>query len=98
MASCRKTAIIEGVKTVPIDELDPKTGQWLRETTRQPAPVVVTEQGKPIVTIIPTQAPGIGQSRFRDRKLLPEYRALMGRLASGKDSSQIISEDRDRLG
>jgi prevent-host-death family protein len=80
------------MKTVTIEELDPKTGQWLREVSRHDY-ITVTDHGKPIVTLQPVPAAGGGT-----RVLLPEFKAIMNKPIGGTDSSEIIAEDReDRL-
>jgi plasmid stability protein len=42
-------------------------------------------------------AANIGQSKWANRKLLPEYEAMLatGAFSDGTDSTQIISEERD---
>jgi antitoxin (DNA-binding transcriptional repressor) of toxin-antitoxin stability system len=80
------------MKTVTIEELDPKTGQWLREASRHDQ-VTVTDDGKPIVTVYPAPAMAKGT-----RVILPEFRAIMNKPVGGTDTTQIIAEDReDRL-
>ena len=77
------------MKTVTIEELDPKTGQWLREASRHDQ-VTVTDRGKPIVTVQP--APAITRGM---RVLLPDFKAIMNKPVGGTDSTEIIAEDRD---
>jgi len=88
------------MKTVTIEELDDKTGQWLRQAVRHEQ-VIVTDHGRPIaeVSAYPGQGvtPGGGRG-FRNRALLPEYEAIMNRPVGGTDSTEIIGQDReDRL-
>ena len=82
------------MKTVPIDTLDEKTGQWLRDAS-QHEEIVVTEHGQPMVTIQPVQRKAGPYGRFSRRLLLPEYQAIVGQLSGGTDSTRIISEGRD---
>lgn len=81
------------MKTVSIEELDPKTGQWLCDASRH-AYVTITDHGKPIVTLqsVPHSS-GNGT-----RVLLPEFQAIMNKRIGGTDSTDIIGHDReDRL-
>jgi len=87
------------MKTVMIEELDGKTGQWLREAVHDEE-VVVTDHGRPIVTVSPyrTASQLVSRGGFRNRVLLPEYEAIMNQPVGGTDSSDMISADReDRL-
>lgn len=83
------------MKTVSIDALDEKTGQWLREAGQHEG-FMVTDHGKPIVTIQPVQLKSRLRTRFSTRVVLPEYQALTGHLGGGTDATEIISKDRDR--
>ena len=87
------------MKTVLLEELDPRMSEWLLETSRHEQ-VVVTDRGRPIVTITPMTpvAPRTGGS-LAHRVLLPEFAAVMKGLGSGgTDSTEMISQDReDRL-
>ena len=84
------------MKTVTIEELDGKTGQWLRDAVHHEQ-VVVTDHGLPIVTVSPYPNPArpANGGGFRNRVLLPEYEAIMNQPVAGTDSSEIISEDRE---
>jgi prevent-host-death family protein len=80
------------MKAVTIEELDPKTGQWLREVS-QHEQVTVTDHGKPILILHSTPMPPRGA-----RVLLPEFKAIMNKPIGGTDTTQMISEHReDRL-
>ncbi len=83
------------MKTVPLEELDPRTGAWLREAGAQDG-VLVTKQGEPFITIEPSPSSVPKRTRFNDWVLLPEFAAIMGQLSGGTDSTDIISQDRDR--
>jgi antitoxin (DNA-binding transcriptional repressor) of toxin-antitoxin stability system len=81
------------MKTVMIEELDPKTGQWLREASQHDQ-VMVMDQGKPIITLHGTQP----TATKRMRQLLPEFAAIMNKPIGGADITRILAEDReDRL-
>ena len=55
----------------------------------------MVKAGKTIAKIVP-QTPTPEVPYFARRKLSPEFRRIMHRLRGGTDSTQIISEDRDR--
>ena len=82
------------MKTVSIRELHHNTGEWIRKAARF-GEIHVTERGKTIAKIIP-QAPAHEVPYFARRKLSRRFRAIMDKLEGGTDSTQIISEDRDR--
>ena len=87
------------MKTVTIEELDDKTGQWLREAAHHQQ-IIVTDHGRPIATVssFPRPASPAPSGGFRNRVLLPEYENTMNQPVAGTDSSEIISQDReDRL-
>ena len=85
------------MKTMTIEELDEKTGRWLREAARQEQ-VIVTDHGRPLATVsryrepIPMTAGG----GFRNRKLLRQYEAIMNEPVGGTDSTEMISQDREQ--
>jgi antitoxin (DNA-binding transcriptional repressor) of toxin-antitoxin stability system len=83
------------MKTMTIEELDEKTGRWLREAARQEQ-VIVTDHGRPLATVWrypgPNQAAASGG--FRNRVLLPQYEAIMNQPVGGTDSAEMISQDR----
>jgi prevent-host-death family protein len=81
------------MKTISIRELHERTGEWVRAAAIHEQ-ILVTDSGKPIAVISPHQAP-VNENRFENRKLLPAYRKLMGKMTGGTDSARIISEDRD---
>ena len=84
------------MKTVTIEELDNKTGQWLREAVHHER-VIVTYHGQPMATVSPYPLPAAPPAwgGFRNRVLLPEYERLMNQPVGGTDSSDIISQDRE---
>jgi antitoxin (DNA-binding transcriptional repressor) of toxin-antitoxin stability system len=82
------------MKTITIRELHHRTGQWLRKAA-EVGEIHVTEHGKTIARILP-QATVPEVPYFARRKLNPQFRRIMHQLRGGTDSTQIISEDRDR--
>lgn len=82
------------MKTITIRELHHKTGHWIREAARF-GEIHVSERGKTIARILP-QGPTPEVPYFARRKLSRRFRAIMDKLEGGTDSTQIISEDRDR--
>ena len=86
----------QSMKTILLEELDPRTSEWLRETSRHEG-VIVMEAGAPMLTITPAGSAQPPPARSRKRILLPEFEAIMDQLGrGGTDSGQMISEDRDR--
>jgi antitoxin (DNA-binding transcriptional repressor) of toxin-antitoxin stability system len=81
------------MKTITIRELHQATGRWVRQA--QAGEVYVTERGQLIAKIVPAsqlpKQPFFANPRFT-RAFLRERRHLRG----GTDSTQTISEDRDR--
>ena len=87
---------ISGMTTIeiPVRELHARTGHYVRKASANQR-IVITDRGKPVAEIQPL-AKGVAKSRkWKDRILLPEYAALMNKMTKG-DSTQYISEDRDR--
>jgi antitoxin (DNA-binding transcriptional repressor) of toxin-antitoxin stability system len=86
------------MKTILLEELDPRTSEWLREASRHEQ-LIVTDHGAPIMTLTITSepvAPPAGGS-LQGRILSPAFQAIMKGLGrGGTDSAIAISEDRDR--
>lgn len=83
---------------IPIRELHARTGHFVRKAASNMR-VIITDNGKPIAQIQHLNAPADDQPKrpkWKDRVLLPEYAAIMNKPVGGTDSTQIISEDRDR--
>lgn len=82
------------MKAISIRELHAATGKWVRRATVL-GELHVTERGRVIAKIVPARAapkqPFFARPRFT-RAFLAHRRSLRG----GTDSTQIISEDRDR--
>lgn len=81
------------MKTISIRELHERTGAWVRAAAAHEQ-IIVTDSGKPVAVISPHRAPA-KENKFKNRKLLPAYKKLMGKLTGGTDSTEIISEDRN---
>ena len=81
------------MKTISIRELHEETDQWVRQA--QFGEILVTDSGKSVAKLLPMNEPLRGLS-FKDWQPSPEYAAIMLRPVGGTDSTQIISEDRDR--
>lgn len=84
------------MKTIAIRELHQKTGKYVREAARV-GEIYITDRGKTVAKIVPHEEPE-QTPYFSHRKLTPAFRRLMksGKLRGGTDSTQIVSEDRDR--
>ncbi|MBA3963920.1 MAG: type II toxin-antitoxin system prevent-host-death family antitoxin [Chthoniobacterales bacterium] len=82
------------MKTISIRQLHEKTGEWVRQAEAHEQ-IIITERGRPIAALAPYTAPARG-NRFRERRLLPAYQKLRGKLSGGTDSSAILSADRDQ--
>lgn len=83
------------MKQVSLRELHEKTGALVREAKRLGG-LIVTDRGAPIARIEPVEALVV-VNPFRARQILPAYQRLLrsGRLSSGKDSTLVVSDDRD---
>jgi prevent-host-death family protein len=82
---------------IPIRELHARTGHFVRKAAENMR-VVITDNGKPIAQIqpLPEHAKGeTGSPKWKNRKLVPGYAAIMNKRFPG-DSTRFISEDRDR--
>jgi prevent-host-death family protein len=84
------------VKTISIRELHEKTGQYIRKAAETGA-IYITERGRIIAKIVP-QEEHPPTPYFARRTLTPAFAKLMkaGKLRGGADSTDIVSEDRDR--
>jgi antitoxin (DNA-binding transcriptional repressor) of toxin-antitoxin stability system len=82
------------MKTVSLRELHEKTGRVVRNVAEVGA-IYITDRGKTVAKIVPEE-PEPEVPYFARRKLTPAFRKIMEKLQGGTDSTQIISEDRDR--
>ena len=82
------------MKSISIRELHEKTGEWVRKSERLGG-ITVTDRGKAVARIVPVEvAPTINM--FSTRKLRRGYARMLGSLTGGKDSTKMVSDDRDR--
>lgn len=77
------------MKAISIRELHLQTGTWLRRI-RQGGPIVVTDRGRPIVTLVPFD------ERSRAKGLPDRESEILKLPRIPVDSATFISEDRDR--
>ena len=84
------------MKKISIRDLHEKTGAYVRGVAES-GEIYVTDRGRTVAKIVPQQeAPEAPY--FTRRKVTPAFRKLMksGKLRGGTDSTQIVSENRDR--
>ena len=82
------------MKSISIRELHEKTGEWVRKSERLGA-ITVTDRGKAVARIVPVEAAST-INMFSARKLRRGYARMLGSLNRGTDSTQLVSEDRNR--
>ncbi len=82
------------MKSISIRELHEKTGEWVRKSERLGA-ITVTDHGKAVARIVPVE-PASTINMFSAPKLRRGYARMLGSLNRGADSTQLVSEDRDR--
>ena len=82
------------MKTISIRELHEKTGEWVRRSEKLGA-ITVTDRGKAVAQIIPVETNAV-VNPFAQRKLRRAYSRMLGSLKGGTDSTQSVSEDRER--
>lgn len=84
---------------IPIRELHARTGHFVRKAAGNNMRVVVTDNGKPVAQIqaIATDEKAYNEhGKWKNRVLLPEFAAIMNIPVHGTDSTEIITEDRNR--
>ncbi|MGH8019138.1 MAG: type II toxin-antitoxin system Phd/YefM family antitoxin [Opitutaceae bacterium] len=81
------------MKTISIRELHEATGKWVRRAAA--GEVYVTERGRLVAKIVPAKA-APKQPFFARAKFTRAFLAHRKHLRGGTDSTQIVSEDRDR--
>lgn len=82
------------MKTISIRELHEKTGEWVRRSEQLGA-IIVTDRGKAVARILPVEA-AAAVNLFAARKLRRGYARMLGSLAGGTDSTQSVSDERNR--
>ena len=81
------------MKNISIRELHTRTGHYVRRAATEP--ITVTDRGKVVARLVPVSEPS--GLTFAQRRLRPGFkRFLLSGPLIGADSTQIISEDRDR--
>ncbi len=81
------------MKTITIRELHQATGRWVRRAAA--GEVHVTERGRLIARIVPAK-PLPAKPFFANPKFSRAFLAQRKHLRGGTDSTQTISEDRER--
>ena len=81
------------MKTISIRELHTRTGHYVRRAATEP--ITVTDRGETVARLVPITSPtGL---TFAQRRLRPGFKKFLATpLLAGTDSTQIVSEDRDR--
>ncbi len=82
---------------IPVRELHTRTGHYVRKASAHQR-IVITDRGKPVAELQPLGREEREGARrtWKNRLLLPEYARVADQSIPGTDSSQMISEDRDR--
>jgi antitoxin (DNA-binding transcriptional repressor) of toxin-antitoxin stability system len=81
------------MKTITIRELHQATGRWVRRASA--GEVYVTERGRLVAKIVPA-SPLPAKPFFADPKFTRAFLANRKHLRGGTDSTQAISEERNR--
>lgn len=83
--------------TITLNELHERTSEWLYGA-QEHQEIIVTDKGMPLARIqpVPPVASNPAANPFLNRKLLPEYEAIMNIPVGGTPIDQIIAEDRER--
>lgn len=81
------------MKTVTIRELLEQTGRWVQQALA--GEVYVTERGRPVAKITPV-APLPQKPFFANPRFTRAYLRHPNSLRKGTDSTETISQDRDR--
>jgi prevent-host-death family protein len=79
--------------TISKKELHERTGHWLKQVA-EAGEIVVVENGRPLVRILPPEEQCLGKPFLR-RRMSVKTAKLINRPISQPDSSRIISEGRD---
>jgi antitoxin (DNA-binding transcriptional repressor) of toxin-antitoxin stability system len=81
------------MKSITIRELHLATGRWVRRASA--GEVYVTERGRLVAKIVPA-SPLPAKPFFADPKFTPAFLANRNTFAAGTDSTQAVSEERNR--
>ena len=81
------------MKTISIRELHTRTGHYVRRAATES--ITVTDRGEVVARLVPISEPtGL---TFAERRLRPGFKRILAKIKlTGTDSTQMISEDRDR--
>ena len=82
------------MQSITIRELHERTGAWVRRAAQDGA-VLVTDHGRPVARIDAPER-GKGPNPFKRRRLRPGYARLLRTVIGGRDSTDLVSDDRDR--
>jgi antitoxin (DNA-binding transcriptional repressor) of toxin-antitoxin stability system len=84
------------MQAITVRELQEKTDEWLGYV-KSHGEILVTDQGRAIAKLVPWTEEE-ERPYFANRKPSPAFQRLMdaGELCGGRDSTETISEDRDR--
>jgi prevent-host-death family protein len=92
LPECDTLRHMKEIKRVSLRDLHEKTGTVIREAAVAGYAVVVTDRGKPLVTITPYDE-GVERRRFSERALSPAFVRMQEKQIAG-DSTNDVSEDR----
>ena len=81
------------MKTITIRQLHERTGRWVRQAAERE--VYVTERGRLVAKIV-AASPLPAEPFFANPKFSRAFLAQRRHLAGGTDSTDTISEERDR--
>ena len=82
---------------IPVRELHARTGHYVRKAASHQR-IVITDRGKRVAQLQPLEATGKGgqPGRWRERTLLPEFKAIMDEPVGGTESGAAVAVDRNR--
>ena len=78
------------MSTITLRELHEHTDEWVLKNEE----VQILSDGEVVARLVPEPRYPKGNT-WANRKLLPEFEAIMNRPVGGMDSADMISEDRD---
>ena len=81
------------MKKVSIRELHQATGAWVRKAART-GTITITDRGKPVARLTAIDEHS-RPNPFAARTLRPGFARLAGKLGGGRDSTRLVSDDRD---
>lgn len=82
------------MQMIPLEQLDPSASEWLRKASLD-EPIVLTEQGKPVMTVtITTPRESTRGGSMARRVLRPGFAKLMNKPIGGTGITEILEQDR----